>query len=119
MTMARPPIHPGEVLADELHEVNVTPTELARQINVPVNRVTQIIHGQRGITGDTALRLGTGSARRRNSGSICRAHTTFVWWRRRRGARSPSCRCVTVRLAERRRTCRSRRVPSKNALAGC
>lgn len=56
--MARPPIHPGEILADELAEINVTPTELARQINVPVNRVTQIIHGRRGITGDTALRLG-------------------------------------------------------------
>lgn len=56
--MARPPIHPGEILADELQEVGVTPTELSRQIKVPANRVTQIIHGQRGITGDTALRLG-------------------------------------------------------------
>jgi addiction module HigA family antidote len=56
--MARPPIHPGEILADELQEIGVTPTELARQIRVPVNRVTQIIHGRRGITGDTALRLG-------------------------------------------------------------
>ena len=51
-------IHPGEVLADELEKIGVTPTELARQINVPANRVTQIIHGHRGITGDTALRLG-------------------------------------------------------------
>lgn len=56
--MARPPIHPGEILADELQEIGVTPTELARQIKVPANRVTQIIHGRRGITGDTALRLG-------------------------------------------------------------
>ena len=56
--MARPPIHPGEILADELQEIGVTPTELARQIEVPPNRVTQIIHGRRGITGDTALRLG-------------------------------------------------------------
>lgn len=56
--MARPPIHPGEILADELQEIGVSPTELARQIRVPANRVTQIIHGQRGITGDTALRLG-------------------------------------------------------------
>ncbi len=56
--MARPPIHPGEILADELQELGVTPTELARQINVPANRITQIIHGRRGITGDTALRLG-------------------------------------------------------------
>lgn len=56
--MARPPIHPGEILADELQEIGVTPTELSRQIDVPANRVTQIIHGRRGITGDTALRLG-------------------------------------------------------------
>ena len=56
--MARPPIHPGEILADELQEIGVTPTELARQIDVPANRITQIIHGRRGITGDTALRLG-------------------------------------------------------------
>lgn len=56
--MARPAIHPGEILADELHELRVTPTELSRQIRVPPNRVTQIIKGQRGISGDTALRLG-------------------------------------------------------------
>ena len=56
--MARPPIHPGEILADELKELGVTATELSRQIKVPTNRVTQIIHGLRGITGDTALRLG-------------------------------------------------------------
>lgn len=56
--MARPPIHPGEILADELLAIGVTPTDLARQTNVPPNRVTQIIHGHRGVTGDTALRLG-------------------------------------------------------------
>lgn len=56
--MARPAIHPGEILADELHELGVTPTELSRQIAVPPNRVTQIIKGQRSVTGDTALRLG-------------------------------------------------------------
>ena len=56
--MPRPAIHPGEILADELSELGVTPTELARQINVPTNRITQIIQGKRGVTGDTALRLG-------------------------------------------------------------
>src|SRR4051794_24517130 len=56
--MPRPAIHPGEFLADELAELGVSPTELSRQINVPPNRITQIIHGRRGITGDTALRLG-------------------------------------------------------------
>lgn len=54
----RAPIHPGEVLADELAELNITPTELARQIEVPANRLSQIIRGRRSITGDTALRLG-------------------------------------------------------------
>lgn len=53
-----PPIHPGEILADELEGLAVTPTELSRQIGVPPNRVTQIIQGKRAITGDTALRLG-------------------------------------------------------------
>ena len=56
--MPRPAIHPGEILADELLGLGVTPTELARQLNVPVNRITQIIQGKRGVTGDTAHRLG-------------------------------------------------------------
>ncbi len=56
--MARPAIHPGEILADELLELGVSPTELARQVKVPANRITQIVKGKRGITGDTALRLG-------------------------------------------------------------
>jgi addiction module HigA family antidote len=56
--MPRPAIHPGEILADELAELGVTPTELSRQIQVPPNRITEIIHGRRGISGDTALRLG-------------------------------------------------------------
>jgi len=56
--MTRPAIHPGEILADELAELGITPTYLARQIKVPPNRVTQLIKGQRGVTGDTALRLG-------------------------------------------------------------
>ncbi len=49
--------HPGEILKDELAEIGVTPTELARQIEVPANRLSQIINGKRSITGDTALRL--------------------------------------------------------------
>ena len=56
--MSRPAIHPGEILADELAELGVTATELARRIAVPANRITQIVKGQRSITGDTALRLG-------------------------------------------------------------
>ncbi|RDD95242.1 addiction module antidote protein, HigA family [Acidovorax sp. BoFeN1] len=49
--------HPGEVLAQRLEAVGVSPTELARQLGVPANRITQIINGKRGITGDSALRL--------------------------------------------------------------
>ena len=55
--MARTPIHPGEILADELDELGVSPTELSRQIRVPANRISQIINGKRAITGDFALRL--------------------------------------------------------------
>ncbi len=51
-------VHPGEVLREELAEIGVSPTELARQIDVPPNRMSQIINGKRAVTGDTALRLG-------------------------------------------------------------
>lgn len=55
--MARTPIHPGEILAEELEGLGVSPTELSRQIRVPANRISQIINGKRAVTGDTALRL--------------------------------------------------------------
>ncbi|MCY4610790.1 MAG: HigA family addiction module antitoxin [Gammaproteobacteria bacterium] len=51
-------VHPGAILKAELDELGITPTEFARQIDVPPNRVSQIIRGQRSITGDTALRFG-------------------------------------------------------------
>ena len=51
-------VHPGEILKDELEELGVTPTAFARQIDVPPNRVSQIIAGKRSVTGDTALRCG-------------------------------------------------------------
>ena len=56
--MALPPIHSGEVLADELAELGVSATALSRALDVPTNRITQIINGQRAITAETALRLG-------------------------------------------------------------
>ena len=56
--MPRTSIHPGEHLAEEMRELGLSAAELSRQIDVPVNRITGIIHGQRGITADTALRLG-------------------------------------------------------------
>ena len=51
------PIHPGEILADELAELNTSPTELARELHVPANRISQLIAGKRSMTADTALRL--------------------------------------------------------------
>lgn len=50
--------HPGDVLKDELEELNLSVSELARQVGVPVNRLSQIVRGKRAVTGDTALRLG-------------------------------------------------------------
>ena len=51
-------IHPGEHLAEELRTLDMSAAELARKIDVPTNRITQILNGTRSITGDTALRLG-------------------------------------------------------------
>jgi len=62
--MARAPIHPGEFLIDELEEINISATELSRQIDVPPNRISQIIRGKRDVTADTALRLGYKANRR-------------------------------------------------------
>ncbi|KAF0250495.1 MAG: plasmid maintenance system antidote protein XRE family [bacterium] len=56
--MARTPIHPGEILADELVELSISASALARILHVPTNRITQILNGKRAITADTALRLG-------------------------------------------------------------
>ena len=56
--MARRAIHPGDHLAAELKELRLSAAELACQIDVPVNRITGIINGQRAVTADTALRLG-------------------------------------------------------------
>src|ERR1039458_10004787 len=55
--MAVTAIHPGEHLAEELKELGMSATELARKLDVPPNRITGILNGQRAITGDTALRL--------------------------------------------------------------
>ena len=55
--MAQILIHPGEHLAEELDELGMSAAALARQLSVPTNRITQILKGQRAITGDTALRL--------------------------------------------------------------
>ncbi|MGA2736785.1 MAG: HigA family addiction module antitoxin [Bryobacteraceae bacterium] len=55
--MAITAIRPGEHLAEELNELGMSAAELARRLDVPTNRITGILNGQRAITGDTALRL--------------------------------------------------------------
>ena len=63
------PIHPGEILRDELDELGFSARAFARALDIPVNRVTQILRGQRGISADSALGLaryfGTSAARSR------------------------------------------------------
>ena len=54
----RTPIHPGEILADELDELAMSAAELARLLQVPPNRISQIVAGKRSVSADTALRLG-------------------------------------------------------------
>ncbi|MGO9177265.1 MAG: HigA family addiction module antitoxin [Desulfobaccales bacterium] len=56
--MGRSAIHPGEHLAEQLKELGMSAAALARQLKVPTNRITEILNGQRAVTGDTALRLG-------------------------------------------------------------
>ena len=56
--MTRDPIHPGETLREDLDALGMSAAELARRIEVPVNRITEILNGRRAVTGDTALRLG-------------------------------------------------------------
>lgn len=56
--MSRTAIHPGEHLAEQLEELQMSAAALARRLKVPTNRVTEILNGRRSITGDTALRLG-------------------------------------------------------------
>lgn len=51
------PVHPGEILREEMDELEMSARALAEAINVPANRVSSIINGTRGITADTALRL--------------------------------------------------------------
>ena len=53
-----PPVHPGEILLEEfLHPLSVSQNQLAKEIGVPARRINEIVHGQRRISADTALRL--------------------------------------------------------------
>ncbi len=56
--LAGPPIHPGELLSDELKALGASASDAARSLGVPVNRITEILRKRRAVTADTALRLG-------------------------------------------------------------
>ena len=56
-TKKLPPMHPGVILAEDLRDAGISMNELARAIQVPMNRISAIVNGRRGITGDTAVRL--------------------------------------------------------------
>lgn len=56
--MGRAPVHPGEYIAETLEELDMSARELAIVLDVPTNRISEIVRGRRGITADTALRLG-------------------------------------------------------------
>ena len=56
--MARAPVHPGEYIAETLEELGMSARELALALNIPANRISDIVRCRRGITADTALRLG-------------------------------------------------------------
>jgi addiction module HigA family antidote len=56
--MARTPIHPGEILGEQIRELGLTVRRFATEIDVPPNRISQILRGERAVSADTALRLG-------------------------------------------------------------
>jgi addiction module HigA family antidote len=59
MTKKMPPVHPGEILLEEfLKPMGISQYRLAKDINVPARRINEIVHSQRAITANTALRLG-------------------------------------------------------------
>lgn len=57
MTNKMRPIHPGEILREELQELDLSANKFAAKLHVPTNRITEILNGQRSITADTAFRL--------------------------------------------------------------
>ena len=60
MSKLLPPIHPGEILGEEfLKPMEISQSQLARNIDVPHRRINEIVLGKRAITPDTAMRLST------------------------------------------------------------
>jgi addiction module HigA family antidote len=51
------PVHPGEILAEDLDELQISQAQLARALGVPRSRINQIVLGRRSVEADTALRL--------------------------------------------------------------
>lgn len=51
------PVHPGEILRDELAALSLSATALAKELDVPASRIAAILHGRRGVMANTALRL--------------------------------------------------------------
>jgi antitoxin HigA-1 len=92
-----PPVHPGEILQEEfLSPFSLSQYQLAKELSVPARRINEIVHGQRRITADTALRLA------RYFG------TSERFWRSRKTSLAPrstrSARCAPradIRLAGR------------------
>ena len=80
--MAVTAIHPGEHLAEELEELGMSAAELARNLDVPTNRVTGILNGQRAITGDTPCVWLISSAPVQSFGLTCKACTNCAGLRR-------------------------------------
>ena len=89
--MTRDPIHPGETLREDLDALGMSAAELARRIEVPVNRITEILNCRRAITGDTALRLGRFFGTSASFGSTCRSSMNCVARSRKKARRLPAC----------------------------
>ena len=81
----RNPIHPGETLRDDLDALGMSAAELAHRIQVPVNRITEILNGRRAVTGDTALRL----ARKSSPAAPIAAQPTLLGGLHRSTAQTP------------------------------
>lgn len=57
VTNRMPPVHPGEILREEMDERDLSANALAQALDIPANRITAIVKGQRGVIADTARRL--------------------------------------------------------------
>ena len=81
------PVHPGEILGEELEELGLSANALAKALDVPTNRVTAILKGQRGVTADTALRLSRYFGTTPSCGRTSRRLSSCAWRRSNRGRR--------------------------------